>query len=85
MPDPVRKNTEKVAAAVKEVDKSADRSTVLAADRTIFAAERSYAAWVRTGLTSLAAGVFSPGPLQCLLLCCQRVARAIPRSATASP
>ena len=55
--DPVRKNTEKVAAAVKEVEKSADRSTVLAANRTIFAAERTYAAWVRTGLTSLAAGV----------------------------
>ena len=53
----MRKNTEKVAAAVKEVEKSADRSTVLAADRTIFAAERTYAAWVRTGLTSLAAGV----------------------------
>ena len=30
-----------------ELAKSADRSTVLAADRTIFAAERSYAAWVQ--------------------------------------
>jgi putative membrane protein len=29
----------------------------LAADRTIFAAERTYAAWVPTGLASLAAGV----------------------------
>ena len=27
------------------------------ADRTIFAAERTYAAWVRTGLVSLASGV----------------------------
>jgi putative membrane protein len=53
----VRKNTEKVARAVKQVEKSSDRNTVLAADRTIFAAERTYAAWVRTGLTALAAGV----------------------------
>jgi putative membrane protein len=29
----------------------------LAADRTIYAAERTYAAWVRTGLASLASGV----------------------------
>jgi putative membrane protein len=28
---------------------SADRLTQLAADRTIFAAERTYAVWVRTG------------------------------------
>jgi putative membrane protein len=28
-----------------------------AADRTVLAAERTYAAWVRTGLVSLAAGV----------------------------
>ena len=54
--DAAEKNTERVAAAVKEVEKSADRSTVLAADRTIFAAERTYAAWVRTGLAALAAG-----------------------------
>ena len=57
MADAVKKNTERVAAAVKEVEKSADRSTVLAADRTIFAAERTYAAWVRTGLAALAAGM----------------------------
>jgi putative membrane protein len=55
--DPIKKNTERVAAAVEEVEKSSDRTTVLAADRTIFAAERTYAAWVRTGLASLAAGV----------------------------
>ena len=35
----------------------ADRRTELAANRTVFAAERTYAAWVRTGLVSLAAGV----------------------------
>jgi uncharacterized membrane protein YidH (DUF202 family) len=28
-----------------------------AADRTVFAAERTYAAWVRTGLAALASGV----------------------------
>ena len=37
--------------------KGPDRSTTLAADRTVFAAERTYAAWVRTGLTALASGV----------------------------
>ena len=56
MAEAVKKDTERVAAAVKEVEKR-DRSTVLAADRTIFAAERTYAAWVRTGLAALAAGV----------------------------
>ena len=30
------------------------RRTELAADRTVFAAERTYAAWVRTGLVALA-------------------------------
>lgn len=37
--------------------KEADRRTELAADRTVFAAERSYAAWMRTGLAALASGV----------------------------
>lgn len=36
---------------------SADRRTQLAADRTVFAAEQTYAAWVRTGLAGLASGV----------------------------
>jgi putative membrane protein len=36
---------------------SADRRTQLAADRTVFAAEHTYAAWVRTGLAALASGV----------------------------
>lgn len=35
----------------------ADRRTRLAANRTVFAAERTYAAWVRTGLVALAAAV----------------------------
>jgi inner membrane protein YidH len=36
---------------------SAERTTQLAADRTVFAAERTYAAWVRTGLLSMASGI----------------------------
>jgi inner membrane protein YidH len=54
--DPIKKSTERVAAAAEVVEKSTDRTTVLAADRTIFAAERTYATWVRTGLAALAAG-----------------------------
>lgn len=38
------------------VETSVDISTRLAADRTILAAERTYAAWIRTGLFSLASG-----------------------------
>ena len=34
-----------------------DPRVELAADRTVFAAERTYAAWVRTGLAALASGV----------------------------
>lgn len=33
------------------------RRTELAADRNVFAAERTYAAWVRTGLAALASGI----------------------------
>jgi len=39
------------------VEDSAERTTQLAADRTVFAAERTYAAWVRTGLLALASGI----------------------------
>jgi putative membrane protein len=35
----------------------ADRRTHLAADRTVLASERTYAAWVQLGLASLASGV----------------------------
>ena len=38
-------------------DASDDPRVPYAADRTVLAAERTYAAWVRTGLVSLAAGV----------------------------
>src|SRR5262249_24900776 len=34
-----------------------DRRTELAGDRTMLAAERTYGAWVRTGLLALASGV----------------------------
>lgn len=34
-----------------------DPRVLYAADRTVLAAERTYAAWVRTGLVALAAGV----------------------------
>jgi putative membrane protein len=45
----------KHAAAAIEV--SADLNTRLAADRNVLAAERTYAAWVRTGLFALASAV----------------------------
>jgi putative membrane protein len=34
-----------------------DRNTRLAADRTLLADERTYAAWVRTGIAALASGL----------------------------
>jgi putative membrane protein len=43
-------------AAVR-IETSADRTTQLAADRNVLAAERTYAAWVRTGLFALASGI----------------------------
>ncbi|SEM70113.1 putative membrane protein [Sphingomonas gellani] len=43
------------SAAVQKTN--AERTTQLAADRTVLAAERTYAAWVRTGLAALAAGI----------------------------
>ena len=38
-------------------DDQEDPRVLYAADRTVLAAERTYAAWVRTGLVSLVAGV----------------------------
>ena len=38
-------------------DTQDDPRVLYAADRTVLASERTYAAWVRTGLVSLAAGV----------------------------
>jgi putative membrane protein len=60
----VEQQGRKVADSARELKKSssrietsADRTTVLAADRNILASERTYAAWVRTGLLSLAGGI----------------------------
>src|ERR1041385_3727881 len=47
-------DTKQAAAAIET---SADLNTRLAADRNILAAERTYAAWVRTGLFALASGI----------------------------
>jgi putative membrane protein len=43
--------------AATRIEVSADLNTRLAADRNILAAERTYAAWVRTGLFALASGI----------------------------
>jgi putative membrane protein len=60
----VEHQTRKVAETARDlkhssarIETSADRTTVLAADRNILASERTYAAWVRTGLLSLAGGI----------------------------
>lgn len=45
------------AVAAEKTKSSAERTVELAADRTVFAAERTYAAWVRTGLVALASGI----------------------------
>jgi putative membrane protein len=54
------KEAAEVAAGAAVTTKSAaERATELAASRTLFAAERTYAAWVRTGLVALASGLGS--------------------------
>jgi len=60
----VARQSEKVANSAAEttqaavhIETSADLSTRLAADRNVLAAERTYAAWVRTGLFALASGI----------------------------
>lgn len=45
----IRKTTGRLSSPV-------DRTTRLAVGRTALAAERTYAAWVRTGLAALASG-----------------------------
>ena|SRR5579859_2173551 len=49
------------------LEDSAERTTRLAADRNILAAERTYAAWVRTGLFALASGVGARALLEAIL------------------
>jgi putative membrane protein len=46
-----------LAMPLERVEDSADRCTELAADRTVLAAERTYAAWVQLGLAALASGI----------------------------
>src|ERR1051325_11710684 len=60
----VERNSRKVADSAAEtkqaaapIETSADLNTRLAADRNVLAAERTYAAWVRTGLFPLASGI----------------------------
>jgi putative membrane protein len=43
--------------AAVAIESSADLNTRLAADRNVLAAERTYAAWVRTGLFALASAI----------------------------
>ena len=57
----VEQHSRKVADSAAEthvaavaIETSADLNTRLAADRNVLAAERTYAAWVRTGLFALA-------------------------------
>jgi putative membrane protein len=60
----VEQHSRKVADSAAEtreaavaIETSADVNTRLAADRNVLAAERTYAAWVRTGLFALASAV----------------------------
>jgi putative membrane protein len=60
----VEQQSRKVADTAHELKKSSGRietsaeiTTRLAADRNVLSAERTYAAWVRTGLFALASGV----------------------------
>lgn len=41
----------------RRVTQGEDQRDQLAEDRTVLAVERTYAAWIRTGLTALAAGI----------------------------
>lgn len=58
MPDPASKQADDPTGANPvHLREEFDLRTRLAADRTVFAAERTYAAWVRTALAALASGV----------------------------
>ena len=46
---------ERIESSVR-IESGVDRRTELASDRTALAAERTYSAWIRTGLFSLASG-----------------------------
>jgi putative membrane protein len=53
----VADNAAETKHAAVAIEVSADLNTRLAADRNVLAAERTYAAWVRTGLFALASAV----------------------------
>lgn len=63
----IKQASRHIQAASGQMAESVDRSTQLAADRTIYAAERTYAAWVRTGLAALASGVGAKALLKGIL------------------
>ncbi|MCW6507757.1 hypothetical protein [Lichenifustis flavocetrariae] len=44
-------------AKAGRVESSVDRRTILSENRTVFATELTYAAWVRTALVALVGGV----------------------------
>lgn len=53
----VEKGVDRFARAAGQLDDRCDRRAQLAEDRAFFAAERTYSAWVRTGLMSLVCGI----------------------------
>jgi len=53
----IKRSAKAVELSTPELTDSADRRTTLAGDRTLLAAESTYAAWVRTALAALAAGI----------------------------
>lgn len=62
--DAIERQTRDVSASAHDVNRAtahvesnAERTTRLAADRTVLAAERTYAAWVRTGLFALTSAI----------------------------
>ena len=61
LPDSAAESAARSGKAVerhtRELSRSVDRQVTLAADRTLLANERTYAAWVRTALAALASGV----------------------------
>lgn len=52
----VKKSAVHLERSASAVAQSSDRNTVLAADRNVLAAERTYSAWVRTALAALFSG-----------------------------
>jgi putative membrane protein len=53
----MRRSAKAVEQSTGQLADSADRRTQFASDRNLLAAERTYAAWVRTALAALAGGI----------------------------